>query len=410
MTEAHTTRAHAKLAPSSAHRWLHCAGSVRLSEGIAETPSVFAAEGTAAHMLAERCLASGFDAARFKGWFVDTAAKQSGLAIQQGGKASATRFLVDAEMVDGVQLYLDVAREIRDDSDEFAIEERMDISHLVPGVFGTGDVIAYAARHKGTGKRRVTIADLKYGKGVPVEAKDNEQLLTYVVGVVQRYHNRGVDEVELVIVQPRAPHRDGPVRRWKTDIVGLYEHVMALQAAAEAAAQPDAAFVTGDHCKFCKAAGLCAALRNKVKEITMTDPTIAPYQDWAKEAADIELVKGWAKRREEFAHSEALRTPDFAASIGAKLVGKRAIRKWKDEDSAVGKLRALGVSDDDLYETSLRSPAQVEKALPKKERGVIDALAVKASSGTVLAPLNDPRPAVDPNDASGFEVMEGDKT
>ena len=397
----HATRAHARLAPSAAHRWMSCPGSVRLSVGIEETPSAFAAEGTAAHMLAEKCMETGFDAERFKGWTVNTAAKDPKLAVQQGWPVNnTTTFMVDAEMVDGVQLYLDVVREIAAEAEEWAIEQRLDMSSLVPGVFGTGDFIAYIARHRETGKRRIVIADLKFGKGVAVDVKANEQELTYAAGVAGRYHNRGVDEVELVIVQPRAPHRDGPVRRWVTDVVTLFEHIVALQNAADATAADDAPFNPGDACKFCRAAGKCNALYQRVMEITMTDPTVRPARPWKEESAEIELVKTWAKRCEEHHHAEALRgrMPE-----GAKLVGKRPTRKWKDEGDAVTTLQLAGVSDDDIYATTVRSPAQLEKLLSKSEKALMADLVIKSSSGTVLAPLDDPRPAVDPNDASGFD-------
>src|ERR1035437_7022059 len=120
----------------------------------------------------------------------------------------------------------------------------MDMTELVPGVFGTGDLIAYSQ-----GEQKVTIVDLKYGRGVAVEVEENEQLLTYAMGVAQRYHNRGIKDVELVVVQPRAPHAAGPVRRWSTDVIGLYEHVTALQDGAVAADDPKAKLVAGDHCK-----------------------------------------------------------------------------------------------------------------------------------------------------------------
>lgn len=395
------TRKHAKLAPSAAARWLRCPGSVRLSADIEETPSAFAAEGTAAHMLAEKCMESGFDAERFAGWTVNTTAKDPKMAVQQGWPVDdATTFRVDAEMVEGVQLYLDVVREIAAGADEWEIEQRLDMSAIVPDVFGTGDFIAYVEKHRETGKRRITIADLKYGKGVPVDVEHNVQELTYAIGVVARYHNRGVDEVELVIVQPRAPHRDGPVRRWVTDTVTLFDHIVALQNAAEVAATDDAPFNPGDACKFCEAAGKCNALYERVMEITMSDPTTKPYRVWKEEQAEIDLVKTWAKRREEYAHAEALRgrMPD-----GAKLVGKRPTRKWRDESDAVSTLQLAGVSDDDIYATAVRSPAQLEKMLTKTEKSLLADLVVKTSSGTVLAPLDDPRPAVDPNDASGFD-------
>lgn len=371
-----------------------------LSESIVETPSSFAAEGTAAHILSERCLTTGHDAARFKGYVVDTAAKQH--PITPGGIPNGTtKFRVDATMVDAVQVYIDEAMRIYEESEEFEVEQRLDLTEIVGGVFGTGDVIAY----RSTPTRRVTIADLKYGQGVAVDVRNNKQLLTYALGVCQRYHNRGVDEIEIVIVQPRAPRPgDSPpgVRRWVTDIVGLYEHAMALQDAAIVARSDDAPFLPGrEQCNFCRAAGVCRALRDKVMEITMADP-VAPYKDWKLERDDIELVKTWARRREEHAHSEALRGN---MPPGAKLVAKRATRQWRDADVAVTTLQIAGVSDDDIFETSLRSPAQIEKAIPKKDRDALLAeLAVKQSSGTTLAPLDDPRPTAS-DAANGFEAV-----
>lgn len=413
---AHSQRAHARLAPSAAHRWMACPGSVSMSESIEEAPSVYAAEGTAAHELAAKCLEQGWDAERFKGWVVCPEPRDGETTFQSRGVADGVRtFLVDAEMVDGVQTYLDVAREVAQESDDFEIEQRLDISSFVPGMFGTGDFIAYRGDLK-----RITICDFKYGKGVAVDVRDNEQLLSYALGVAQRYHNRGVDEVELVVCQPRAPHHDGPTRRWVTDLVGLYEHAMALHRAAELARSPGAPLVAGAHCisGFCKAAGRCPALRARVFEIvnasqwgderisSVSDPRLVPFRDWSVEEADMNLIKGWLKRREEHAHTEALRGN---LPPGAKLVPKRPSRRWRDPEAAATQLQMLGVSDDDLFEPpSLRSPAQIEKALPKGDRGVVNELSEKVSSGTVLAPLNDPRGAVAGAD-SGFDAVEIDE-
>ena len=51
--------AHAKLSASSAHRWLHCPGSVAASEKIPARSSFAADEGSAAHELAEIALNAG---------------------------------------------------------------------------------------------------------------------------------------------------------------------------------------------------------------------------------------------------------------------------------------------------------------------------------------------------------------
>lgn len=56
---------HAKLSPSSAHRWMNCTGSIILEKNIADTTSEHADEGTAAHFLASECLEQGKDATDF---------------------------------------------------------------------------------------------------------------------------------------------------------------------------------------------------------------------------------------------------------------------------------------------------------------------------------------------------------
>jgi hypothetical protein len=366
-----------------------------MSSGIVDAGSIFAAEGTAAHELAERCIRGHFDAERFR---LDKIAVQGHV------------FEVTAEMVEAVQIYLDVAFAIEAESDEFESEQRMDMTELVPGVFGTGDVIAYSEA-----KQKVTIVDLKYGKGVAVEVEENEQLLTYAMGVAARYHNRGIREVELIVVQPRAPHKDGPVRRWSTDVIGLYEHIGALQTGAVAADDPKAKLVAGDHCKFCKAAGFCGALKSRVYEIIgsqeqkgvlmgLEQPEAKPFKDWAIEQSELNLVAQWLKGREGFAHAEAVRGNP---PPGSKLVAKRAFRKWVDKEDAGKQLVALGVDLDDLYDPpELKSPAVIEKLLTKTGKAILKTLAKSESSGTVIAPLSDSRPAVDATAANGFEAIE----
>ena len=48
--------AHAKLSASGAHRWMNCPGSVKAEEGLKESTSSFAEEGTKAHDLMEMML------------------------------------------------------------------------------------------------------------------------------------------------------------------------------------------------------------------------------------------------------------------------------------------------------------------------------------------------------------------
>lgn len=397
---SHAERAHARLSPSAAHRWMACPGSARLSAGIETTSSVFADEGTAAHELAAHCLMVDRDAHHWRDWFIDIDGRDYAQKFLQapGGPRS---FKVTGEMVDAVQMYVDVVKDIFRDADDSEIEQRVDLSPIIEGVYGTGDAIAYMA-----GTRRVVVCDFKYGRGVAVDVQENEQLLMYALGITQRYHNRGVDGADLIIVQPRAPHRDGPIRRWSTDLLGLYEHAIAARKAAALAAQPDAPLVAGSHCKFCPATAVCPAAWAAVLDIIgdpMADPTTYDPAELAAKLKRAPQVADWLRALEQFGHREAMagRVP-----AGFKLVGKRAIRKWKDDSAAVSVLRVLGVDDDALYETKLRSPAQVEKDIPPKDRSVMAGLVQSVSSGTALVPLEDPRPSVNPADASGFEAQD----
>jgi hypothetical protein len=52
------------------------------------------------------------------------------------------------------------------------------------------------------------------------------------------------------------------------------------------------------------------------------------------------------------------------------------------------------VLGEDFVESVLLSPAQAEKLLKKRKLTLPDDLVVSVSSGTTLAPVDDPRPAV----------------
>jgi hypothetical protein len=77
-----------------------------------------------------------------------------------------------------------------------------------------------------------------------------------------------------------------------------------------------------------------------------------------------------------------------------KLVAKRAIRQWTDEDKAKVALFALGLDESEVMETLLLSPAKVEKVLKKRKIALPADVVVAISSGNTLASADDPRPEV----------------
>lgn len=418
---AHSSRAHAKLSPSAAHRWAACPGSIRMSEGIPNKSSIHADEGTAAHTLAEKCLRDGSDPIEWLGGYVDIHTGAVAGPRADGNPARDGCFTVDEEMVDAVQLYIDTVRERVDAGDEVEYEARLDLRHIPGMEFGTGDCVIFKPE-----SQHLFVIDLKYGRGVPVDVKSNEQLRAYALGAAKRFHNRGVLEITTIIVQPRCPHPDGPVRSETIDAVDLVEFRMDLEEKALATQDPDAPLVPGDHCKFCPAAATCPALRERVLAVaemefspaggSLLNPGVpAPGEErndkappspgnpsavdglTPDEMADIlreaGVIKDWLKRVEERAHDMAKRGQP---PTGFKLVASRATRKWRDEDEAARFLvDIVSLDEDDVFtEPKMKSPAQIEKMIGRRRYGEISDLVVSRSSGSILVPVEDPRPPV----------------
>jgi hypothetical protein len=84
-------------------------------------------------------------------------------------------------------------------------------------------------------------------------------------------------------------------------------------------------------------------------------------------------------------HAMSAMEKDGMVVPGWQLQPKRASRKWLDEGTARAELIAAGLSDVDIFETNLITPAAAEKLLPKDQRVLLDDLTAKVSSGLTLA-------------------------
>jgi hypothetical protein len=390
MTMQTQEKAHATLGASSAERWMTCPGSVRLSVGMPKKSSVFAAEGTAAHELAERCLRSGEDAAAHLGTLIDT---------------DNGTFEVDAEMVEAVQLYLNTVRADLIDTPNavFEVEKKFKLTWLSDGLFGTND--ACVGEHFGL----LRVYDLKYGRGVPVEVEANPQLLYYGLGAA---YDGDYSEIELIVVQPRARHKNGPVRRWRTSIAELEAWGRdVLLPAALATEAPDAPLKSSPKgCRFCTAAPICPQIRKTAleniqaefdddflpaagKEITLPDPREMNAETLGRTLALWEMLEPWGKAVRETVKDLLTEGKDVP---GWKMVaGRKGNRVWsKPEAEIAATLWELG---DELYEPrKLLSPAKVEKLFPKKKeaKAILAELVTQADGQPALAPEYDARPAI----------------
>jgi len=128
--------------------------------------------------------------------------------------------------------------------------------------------------------------------------------------------------------------------------------------------------------------------------MTHPDPNLMEMDEVARILPDLDQWMAWANKLKAYALEQAR---DKGAEIpGYKLVRGRANRAWNDSKDIVEELKSAGVSETVIYsEPSLRSVAQLEKALGKKEFAPLASKLVVTPLGTpALVPISDPREAV----------------
>ncbi|HIC9076736.1 TPA: DUF2800 domain-containing protein [Klebsiella aerogenes] len=398
---------HARLSPSSAHRWMRCPGSLALESTQPDKSSAFAEEGTRAHELAEKILNG-----RLQGF------------EHQGG--------TDPEMHDYVLRYVDAVWTLAE-GNELMAEQRVDFSHIV-GVensFGTADAVVIVGNE-------LQIHDLKYGRGVQVDAEQNEQLQLYALGALEQFNLLyDFDSVRLFIHQPRLNH----VSEWALSV----EELEAFgQRAQEAAANvivmfniaecegvntlPLENFTPGEkQCRFCKASAICTA-REQFHMQTVAgdfDDLTAPIGELVtgaiarvpmltnEQLAEIygqaDFLESWLKAIRDRVNSELNAGHPVP---GFKLVtGKQGNRAWRNEVEAEELLKSFRLKQDQMYSQKVISPTQAEKLLKKESPRrwtKVEALITRSDGKPTIAPESDPRPALNVNPVNDFDDVSED--
>lgn len=405
---------HARLSPSAAHCWMRCPGALLAQKNVPKRTSQYADEGTTAHNLAALTLVS----------------EHKNCEAFLGRIDPETKMEMTQEMCDYVQEYVDEILRLKGDGGEIYVETKVNFSHVVdvPESFGTADVVII----KGD---TLQIHDLKYGRGVAVDARDNEQLMIYALGALGMFSSHAITHVTMGIHMPR---KDG-YNDWTITVEELSEFGKKVKDAAQKAIgiykrgvmwvlKEDGILVPGEkQCKWCDAKAYCPELGEEMVSMVtdlksgIDDVGVKDFEPIADEAmratnaiedatldplvsiAKVARLMGMTNLMEDYIKAIRERViEELKAGVavpGYKLVrGRAGYRKWDIDDAAIEKtLKGMRLKAEEMYTRKVISPTVADKLLRKtspKKWKKLESCIVKPEGSLNVAPESDKRPAV----------------
>jgi hypothetical protein len=387
-------RAHRRFSPSQADRNALCPGSSALLARVPKAPSSpYAKEGTDAHAVLQAGLENGV--------------RDAVVAHREYS------YLFDVDLDDGtnefylaVQAALDYAYDLMDEypNAQVWIEHEVAVESLnAPGeADGFVDFAMYIPD-----AQKVIVMDYKHGAGIAKEP-DCRQLKQYAAGLVYGTLAEVVDiqSVTLVIVQPRAFHKNGGIREAQMTPYDLYEYCVELDHVILQAIAPDAPLIPGtEQCRFCDAVPYCPA--REAHALSVANTSFQQIHDLRRaglpsvNALDFErlgfirahapALRDWLKQVEERCYHLA-REGHYVP--GAKLVEAVPQRRYfAEERETAHKLAALlgepklTEAVKELYEFFDRTPTLMKLFRPHlmplttAEKTVVEAFKTRAARG-----------------------------
>jgi hypothetical protein len=244
---------HSIIPISAGARMVQCAGSVMMGMMHPETEeSDDAREGTASHELATNMIDS----------FSRAGLDWPGDAV---GQTASNGVVWTEESYEAALQYAEDVSDVMQRTGVFGgpnlgIERRIAAPRIHDESWGTPDCSLFDS-HGGI----LYLWDYKFGHRV-VDAVENWQLIGYAVGLLDEITggNGLADQhirIVMTVVQPRAYHRQGTVRRWEVMGSDLRGYANILSRKAHEALGPDPQCITGPECLDCHGRHACTALQ-----------------------------------------------------------------------------------------------------------------------------------------------------
>lgn len=388
---------HALLSPSAASRWLNCTPAPRLEAELPDSTSDYAAEGTLAHSVCELLACKKF-----------TVVKPS--ARSRALKKLKADPLWQDEMLTTANAYVD---HLAERSMEFghnpymAFEVRVDITDYAPEAFGTCDCVMI-------GGDELIITDYKHGKGVPVSAEGNPQMMLYALGALKLYrpiYGEAIKRVTCYIDQPRLNSYSG-YSLTVDELLDWGETTVKPKAALAFAGLGD--FIPGDWCRFCRAkaqcrarAGVYTALED-FKDCKAIPGSLAAdliaignqhgVEDMPPLLTDAEIGDLLTRGKDLVNWYDGLK--DYALTTllaggtipGYKAVQGRGVRQWANQDEALTAILEAGFDKALVYNTVPQTLAQLEKLIgAPRFAELVGNYVIKPPGKPALAPESDKR-------------------
>lgn len=345
--------------PSGSHQWSVCHGSHKMQCNIPSTaPSTAAEEGTAIHWIAEQMLR----------WYITQLPLK--LPSDFVNQLSPNDVLITQEMYNAADLYVtDILKSIKTGViiPDLHVEELIDLDIIYPKMKGTADCWLYNKQ-----ANHLTVWDLKGGHGL-VEVIKNPQLMIYAAGIIDHL---GVSDVNITfkIVQPRAYHPLGAVRKWQITSKHLNPLIADISEAAHIAMGDDPQCIAGTHCRYCTARHSCRSLYgtvyNAIDVITDAVPVDLQGAALSNELKLLRRISKLVDYRKTAIEAQVESELKKGGTIPHFMIQKKMGRKrWSNKDTQ-DQITAVG----DMLGIELRKPTELLTPTQAINKGVDEAV------------------------------------